>query len=216
MRPLLKRDRQDQPTASPDIHSHAIFAMYVATAEWDPDGLQTTPIILRIDQVWEFKSLKLIFAGVTEIGERDTPTWGIAAHILALREEERIPVEPVIDLAARRGTIVNLPGGSRLGINPNTTFEEPHNPSVPKMAFDMAGPKGRTTELHAALDVTIKPFIWLVRAGKILIVAGGFLATWRRTRNARLRRTAGRGVAMPDPMGTGRAAEGRTLVRPGR
>jgi len=188
LRPVLKWDRGGQPMTSPGVHSHPLYDMYVAPAEWDPGGLETMPVVLQMDKVWEFETLKLIFAGVTEIGERDTPSWGIKAHILAMRGDEQVPAEPTIEFATKRGTIVNLPGGSKISINPETTFEDPHNPGVPAMMFDLAGPNSKRTEAYAALDVTIKPLIWLIWLGMVTTVVGGLMAVWRRTRENRRRR----------------------------
>ena len=188
VRPVLKHDRQGNPMASPGIHSHPLYDMYVSPVEWDPGGLQSMPIVLKMDEVWEMGPLKLVFAGISETGERETVTWGIRAHLLAMREGVQVPAEPTIEFATKRGTIVTLPGGSKISINPNTSFEDPANPGVPALTFDFAGPNSVVTEAYAALDVTIKPLIWLVWVGMVLTVIGGLLAVVRRSRDNRRRR----------------------------
>lgn len=188
VRPVLKHDNQGNPMASPGVHSHPLYDMYVSPVEWDPGGLQSMPVVLKMGEVWEMGPLKLVLADISEIGERGTVNHGVRAHILALRDGEQVPAEPTLEFATKRGTIITLPGGSRISIRPDTPFEDPSNPGVPAMTFDFAGPNSVATESYAALDVTIKPFIWLVWVGMVLTVLGGLLAVVRRARDNRRRR----------------------------
>lgn len=174
VRPSMMRDKNGSLMASPGIHSHPLYDLYVAPVEYDPGTLESMEINLTPGQFWEMGPIKLYFAGITEVGKKDDPDYSIRANLLAMRGKDHVPVAPVLNLRTRTSTIVELPGGSKINIHPDTEFDG-------SLAFDFAGPNSKRTEPSAAVDVTIKPLIWLAWLGMILIVAGSLMSVRRRT-----------------------------------
>jgi cytochrome c-type biogenesis protein CcmF len=173
LRPSMMRDKNGNLMASPGIHSHPLYDLYVSPVEFDPGTLETMPITLHPGETFTMGPVKIYFSGVTDVGKTDDPDYSVRANLLVMRGDEHVPVAPVLNLRTRASTIVEVPGGSKININPDTTFDG-------EMTFDFAGPNSVRTEPSAAVDVTVKPLIWLVWLGMILLVAGTLMATRRR------------------------------------
>jgi cytochrome c-type biogenesis protein CcmF len=174
IRPSMMRDKNGSLMASPGIHSHPLYDLYVAPVEFDPGTLASMPITLKPGEFWQMGPIKLYFAGVSDVGRKDDPDYSVRANLLAIRGGKHVPAQPVLNLRTRTSTIIELPGGSKININPDTTFDG-------AMTFDFAGPNSKRSEPSAAVDVTIKPLIWIVWLGMILLVTGALLSVRRRT-----------------------------------
>jgi cytochrome c-type biogenesis protein CcmF len=176
VRPFMSQDRNGMQMTSPGIHSNWHHDLYVAPVQFDPGGLQTMPITLKRGQIYVFGPLKLYFAGVDQIGQPGSPDFGMRANLLAIRGKVHAPVSPEINFQTSRGTIVGLPGGSRINISPDNDFQN-------GVVFDLAGPNSTMTAAYAIVDVTVKPLIWLTWLGMVTTVAGGLISVRRRAKD---------------------------------
>lgn len=178
MRPSMAKDRNGMQMTSPGIHSHPLYDLYVAPVEFDPGSFESLPITLKPGQVYAFGPLKLYFDGVTQIGEPGTPDYGMRANLLAIRGKEHLAVGPEINFQTERGTIVALPGGSRINVDPATKLKN-------GVTFDLIGPNSRRADSYIVVDVTVKPLIWLTWLGMVTTVVGGLMSCARRVRDNR-------------------------------
>lgn len=179
VRPFMARDRSGMQMTSPGIYSHPLYDLYIAPVEFDPGSYESMPITLKPRQVYTFGPLKLFYAGLTALGDPANPD-GIRADMYAIREKVHVPVEAQLDFRTQRATIIDLPGGSRVNIDPATKFD-----AEDSLTFDLSGPTARLSDAYAIVDVTIKPFIWLTWLGMITTVVGGLLSVVRRARDSR-------------------------------
>jgi cytochrome c-type biogenesis protein CcmF len=177
--PFMTRDRNGMQMTAPGIYSHPLYDLYVAPVEFDPGSYESMPIQLKPGQVYSFGPLKLYYSGLTALGDHMNPE-GIRAEMLAVRGKVHVPIGPQLDFHTERATIIDLPGGSRVNIDPGTKFD-----SEGSLTFDLSGPNARLTDAYAIVDVTIKPFIWLTWLGMITTVVGGLISALRRARDNR-------------------------------
>lgn len=173
VRPFMSQDRSGMQMTSPGIHSNMFHDLYVAPVEFNPGGQETMPITVKPGEVYTFGPLKLYFEGVDQISKPDSPDFGVRANLLAIRGKVHAPVSPELNFQTGRGTIVELPGGSRINISPENDFKN-------SVVFDLAGPNSKTTSAYAIVDVTLKPLIWLTWLGMVTTVLGGLISVRRR------------------------------------
>lgn len=188
---LFMNDRTRQVMANPDIRKTLLADLYVSPIEFDAGQQQR--LDLAKGQTAQAGDLQVRFVdfdlnvdgnALAQMASGDPITIGGLVEVTP-RGGRPTRVKPLYRLDAKTGEVqatpAALPGGGSL-------FLSGINASTGQVQLEV---DGRSTPARLSVDVTRKPLIKLVWYGLYIVLAGGFMATLQRLREARVRERIG-------------------------
>ncbi len=183
-------DRSRQLMVNPHVHNTLLQDFYISPIQYEPGREPGADHRLQLargtsesvsDLEVRFLDFNLEVAGnaMARFNTGGQVTLGVDLEIL--RGGETVPLTALYRFAQNGGVEtppVSLPGGGAIaltGINPNTGTVQ----------LDIAGVPTEPKLARLSIDVTRKPLIQMVWYGLYVILLGGLLSIWKRTKTAR-------------------------------
>ena len=185
---LFINQRTRQVMANPDIYRLTLKDLYISPIDFDPgQSLETQQVQLAKEQSVSMGEVTLKFVdfdlqaeGNALVQMQEGGTVSIGARLIVDRDGASTEISPLYRFATSgqiESPVFPLPGGGRISVLGINASEGAVQLAVSGVAF---GPNPDPARL--SVDVTRKPLINLVWYGFYVVLAGGALATWNRSR----------------------------------